>query len=194
MREKSKKKVYGQVVEALLNGFAELLISTNWTNLPYNNLYFKLGQLIKTTLKEEKFKKSQIKKGLYDLKKRNLIAIVEKGDKAKIFIKEKFQTKVITRSIKLLLDYKKKKKKWTGYWFMVFFDVPEEEKTKRDYLRNYLKMLGFYQYQKSVYIFPFECKKEVALIKKIVEGGKYMKYIVAKEIEEEEKIKKFFNL
>ena len=77
---------------------------------------------------------------------------------------------------------------------MVFFDVPEIEKQKREFLRKYLKKLGFYRYQKSVYIFPFECKKEVELIKKIVEGAKYMKYIVASEIEEEEKIKKYFNL
>jgi CRISPR-associated endonuclease Cas2 len=92
------------------------------------------------------------------------------------------------------LDFKKKNKKWDGRWFMVFFDVPEIQRNKREYLRRYLKELGFYQYQKSVYIFPYECEKEVALIKKIVEGAKYMKYIIAERIEEEDKIKRYFNL
>jgi CRISPR-associated endonuclease Cas2 len=153
-----------------------------------------LGKCVKYLLENKKLKKNQVSKALHDLKQRKIIDIVEEGNKAKIYLLEKGQYKVITRSIKLLLDFKKKKKKWDGRWFMVFFDVPENERKKRDHLRQYLKMLGFYPYQKSVYIFPFECKKEVELIKRIVEGAKYLKYIIAEEIEEEDKIKKFFNL
>lgn len=52
--------------------------------------------------------------------------------------------------------------------------------------------MGFYRYQKSVYVFPYECEKEIALIKKIIEGAKYMKYIVADKIEDEEEIKKHY--
>lgn len=192
MKKKSKIN-YGVVAEKILDTFAELLIATKWAdNFP--NIYFALGKAIKLFLEEKKLKKKQVTKALYDLKRRKLIEIVEKGDEAKIYLQDKYKIKVITRSIKLLLDFKKKKKKWDGRWFIVFFDVPENEKQKREYLRAYLKRLGFYQYQESVYIFPFECKKEVELIKKIVGGAKYMKYIVAEEIEEEEKIKKYFNL
>lgn len=77
---------------------------------------------------------------------------------------------------------------------MVIFDVPEGQRNKRDYLRRFLREIGFYPYQQSVYIFPFECKKEIDLIKKIVEGGKYISYIIAEEIENEEKVKRFFGL
>ncbi|MGB9707375.1 MAG: CRISPR-associated endonuclease Cas2 [Microgenomates group bacterium] len=187
-----KRISYGKVVESVLDVFAEILISTKWSYLP--NPYFALGKSIKYLLKYKKLKKKQISKALHDLKERKIIDIVEEDGKAKISLLEKGQYKVFTRSIKLLLDFKKKKKKWDGRWFMVFFDVPENERIKRDNLRKYLKMLGFYPYQKSVYIFPYECKKEVTLIKKIVEGAKYLKYIIADEIEEEDKIKKFFNL
>jgi len=188
-----KEKTYGKIVKKIVDVFADLLIATKISYLP--SPYYALGNLIKALLEEEKnLSKKQIKKALYDLEKRQLIDIVEKDDEVKIYLQEKGKQKVFTRSIKLLLDYKKKEKKWDGRWFMVFFDVPEIEKQKREFLRKYLKKLGFYQYQKSVYIFPFECKKEVELIKKIVEGAKYMKYIIAEEIEEEEKIKKYFNL
>ena len=57
-----------------------------------------------------------------------------------------------------------------------------------------IKDIGFYQYQKSVYIFPYECEREVALIRKIIEGGKYLSYIVADKIEYEERLKTYFNL
>jgi len=92
------------------------------------------------------------------------------------------------------LEFKKKNKQWNGKWFFVFFDVPETQKNKRDYLRKFLIKLGFFPYQKSVYIFPYECEKEVELIKKIVEGAKYMKYIVAEKIEDETKVKDYFKL
>lgn len=193
MNKKVSKANYGSVAKKILDTFAELLIATKWeSNFP--NIYFVLGKAVKIFLEEKKLEKKQVNKALYDLQRKELINIVEEGDKAKIYLKDKYKIKVITRSIKLLLDFKKKKKKWDGHWFIVFFDVPENEKQKREYLRTYLKRLGFYQYQESVYIFPFECKKEVELIKKIVKGAKYMKYIVAKEIEDEEKIKKYFNL
>ena len=44
---------------------------------------------------------------------------------------------------------------------MVFsnFDVPEEERNKRYYLKTFLKE-WFYQYQQSVYVFPYECEKK----------------------------------
>ena len=189
----SKENQYGKIVKKIIDVFADLLIATKVSYLP--SPYYTLGKIIKTLLEENKnLNKKQVKKALYDLKKRQLIDIVEKNNEVKIYLKEKGQQKVVTRSIKLLLDYKRKEKKWDGRWFMVFFDVPEIEKQKREFLRKYLKKLGFYQYQKSVYIFPFECKKEVGLIKKIVEAAKYMKYIIAEEIEEEEKIKRYFNL
>lgn len=72
--------------------------------------------------------------------------------------------------------------------------MPEAQRNKRDYLRKFLIKLGFYQYQKSVYLFPYECEKEVSLIKKIVEGAKYMKYIIAEKIEDELSAKEYFKL
>ena len=87
-----------------------------------------------------------------------------------------------------------KKKKWNGKWFLVFFDVPESQRVKRDYLRKFLQQMGFFRYQKSVYLFPYECEEEVKLIKKIVEAAKYMKYIIAEKIEDESVAKTFFRL
>ena len=92
------------------------------------------------------------------------------------------------------MDFKRKEKKWNGKWFFVFFDVPEIQRNKRNYLRKFLIKLGFYPYQKSVYIFPYECEREVELIKKIVEGAKYIKYIIAEKIEEETDAKEYFKL
>jgi CRISPR-associated endonuclease Cas2 len=77
---------------------------------------------------------------------------------------------------------------------MVVFDVPEIERKKRNYLRGFLREIGFYPYNQSVYVYPYECEKEIALIKKIVEGGKYISYIIAERLEKEDQLKIFFGL
>lgn len=146
------------------------------------------------SIKKQKEKKRKVFRVLKNLEKKQIINIREEGDNVYVLIKNKNHPQVIKYSIKSLLDFKKKNKKWNGKWFIVFFDVPEIQRNKRDYLRKFLKTLGFYQYQQSVYIFPFDCKKEIDLIKRIIEGAKYMKYIIADDIEDEEKIKKFFNI
>ncbi len=55
-------------------------------------------------------------------------------------------------------------KDWDGRWRFVLFDVPEKSRSFRDALRYYLKNMGFFQFQKSVWIYPFECEREIAYL------------------------------
>lgn len=148
-------------------------------------------------LKEDKklaTEEKKVKRVLDNLEKQELISVREKGDSVIVHTINENHPMIMRYSIKSLLDFKKKEKKWTGKWYAVFFDVPEIQRSKRDYLRRYLTKLGFYRYQKSVYILPYECEEEIALIKKIVEGAKYMKYGVIEKIEDEDRLKNFFSL
>lgn len=45
-------------------------------------------------------------------------------------------------------------KAWNGLWTLVFFDVEEIARKRRDALRFFLKSIGFGMYQRSVWIFP----------------------------------------
>lgn len=155
-----------------------------------------IKEIIKTLkeVKNLKVEEEKIKKSLKSLEKKEIINLEEKGNEIFVRLKDKNNLIVIKYSTKALLDFKKKEKKWNGKWFLVFFDVPEIQRNKRNYLRKFLIDIGFYRYQQSIYIFPYECEKEIILIKKIVEGAKYMKYIVADKIEDESIIKTFFKL
>lgn len=136
----------------------------------------------------------KIMRVLESLEKRNIISLEEKGDKIYVRAVDEGNPIVIKYSIKALIDFKKKKKIWNGKWYLVFFDVPEIQRNKRNILRRFLTRLGFYRYQKSVYLLPYECEEEIKLIKKVVEGAKYMKYIIAEKIEDAEEAKIFFKL
>lgn len=137
---------------------------------------------------------AKVRKSLEKLESKEIIDLDEKDGEIFVKIKDKDNLTIIKYSTKALLNFKRKTKKWNKRWFLVFFDVPETQKNKRDYLRRFLIYIGFYQYQKSIYIFPYECENEIKLIKKIVEGAKYIKYIIAEKIEDEKLVKSFFKM
>lgn len=184
----------GQLYWYILEVIGVTLVSAGNPRRPVISLGVK--EIIKTLkeLKNLKVGEEKIKRSLESLEKKEIIDIDEKGGQVLVRLKDKNNLIVMKYSIKAILDFKKKQKNWRGKWFLVFFDVPEIQRNKRDYLRNYLRKIGFYCYQKSVYVFPYECEKEITLIKRIVQGAKYMRYIIAEKIEDEEKMKTFFNL
>ncbi len=189
---------YGELTKAILNHIFESILA-GYSAIERRRgisltTIFEAMEFLLNSIQDKKEKERKILRALKNLEKKEIINLVQKKDKVYVTIKDKNNPKVIEYSIRALLDFKKRKKEWQGKWFLVFFDVPEIQRNKRDYLRLFLKRLGFYPYQKSVYIFPYECEKEIALIKKIVEGARYMNYIVADKIEREEEVKRYFKL
>lgn len=155
-----------------------------------------LGSIIKLVkeFKDVKISEKKVKRVLKNLEKKQILSLLTEGDQVYVEIKDKYNISILKYSIKQLLDLRKRKKKWNGKWYMVVFDVPEEQRKKRIYLRRFLTQVGFYPYQKSVYVYPYECEKEIQLIKTIVESSKYMSYIIADKIENEKQAKIFFGL
>lgn len=154
-----------------------------------------LGSILKLIeeIKGIKIPKKKAVRVLKQMEKRQLIKIDRKNDEVFVKIIDHKNVSILKYSLKEILALKKKKD-WKGKWFMVVFDVPEEERRKRNYLRRFLREIGFYPYNQSVYVFPYECEKEVNLIKQIVEGGKYICYIVAEKLERENQLKSFFGI
>lgn len=198
MSKRKRLVGYGELTKGILGYFVEADRDIYYKNLGRRGvglLYLidHLEYLLKSvkTLQEKKLKINRV---LQSLEKKDILGLQEENGKVTVYLKNDNHPKIVEYSIKSLLDFKKKEKKWNGKWFLVFFDVPEIQRNKRNYLRKFLIKLGFYPYQKSVYLFPYECQKEVELIKKIVEGAKYMKYIIAEKIEDEPNAKEYFHL
>lgn len=189
-----KKFESGQMKDIVVAGIVLATLVAGMAITP--NFPIVLAGLMKLLERGEKgpVSKRKVRRVLKELEKKKVLRIEEEDGEAIVYIKNLFHTSVAKYSLKSLLELKIKKKKWGGKWVLVIFDVPESQKNKRDYLRRFLSRIGFYSYQKSVYVFPYECEEEVGLIKKIVEGGKYIKYILADKIEDERKIMRHFNL
>lgn len=84
--------------------------------------------------------------------------------------------------------------KWDGLWRIVMFDIPENKRIARRAINLALKKLGCIQYQKSVFITPYPCAKEIDFVGKCFDVRRHIHLITAKEIGDEPKVKKCFGL
>lgn len=87
-----------------------------------------------------------------------------------------------------------KPEKWDKIWRIVIFDIPEKKKIGREALRNKLRDLGFYQLQKSVWIFPYPCQSEIEFIIEFFDLYPYTNIIETAKIQNDIHAKKHFNL
>jgi len=88
----------------------------------------------------------------------------------------------------------KKPKVWDRKWRIVLFDIPELRKKSRNALRFRLKQLRFYEYQKSVFVHPYDCQDEIDYIIEFYGIRKYVRFVVADSLDNELHLKHHFNL
>lgn len=88
-------------------------------------------------------KKGFIEKGL--LEDEICIRLTEKGF-------QEIQRRQQKEKERRLFNQKKLSEKWDGFWRVVVFDIPEENKRIRNVLRQTLRVLEFKPLQKSVWI------------------------------------------
>lgn len=87
-----------------------------------------------------------------------------------------------------------KEKNGDGKWRLVVFDIPEKIREGRRALREKIRELGFHELQKSVWIFPYECKNEIDFIVEFFNLRKYVRFGILESIDNELHLKKIFNL
>lgn len=85
-------------------------------------------------------------------------------------------------------------KKWDRNWRVVLFDIPEKFKKSRDALSLALKKMGFYKFQKSVFVHPFECQNEIDFVIEFFSLRPYVRYLTASHIDNELDLKHRFRL
>lgn len=86
------------------------------------------------------------------------------------------------------------RRRWDGKWRIVMFDIWESSRPKRDKFRRELKVFGFMQLQRSVWIYPYDCEEYVTLLRTDMKFGKNIRYIVAEHIDGESALLKSFTI
>ena len=136
--------------------------------------------------------KEKLQKGIRNLYRSKLISKKENSDGSiTIILTEKGRMKA------LLYHFDKMKidgTDWDGRWRLVVFDIPEKLKAGRNSLRRKIKELGFYELQKSVWVYPYECKNEIDFIIEFFNLRKYVRFAILDFIDNELHLKKIFKL
>jgi len=154
--------------------------------------YFSI-RLLKNIKNWEKYPRKRVSSAFYTLKKQGCIKIENRRGQIYISLTEKGKKKAGWLQIDALKI--KKPKKWDGKWRLVMFDISQLKKFYREAFRGKLKELGFYPFQKSVWINPFDCRDEVELLKEFLGlTNKEVKLIVTEDIGEIDNLKKIFKL
>ncbi len=83
---------------------------------------------------------------------------------------------------------------WDEKWRLVIFDIPEKRRQARDALRLKIKELGFYEMQKSVFVFPFECRDEIDFIVEFFDIRPFVRYAEMTNLTNEAQLKLHFDL
>lgn len=139
----------------------------------------------------EEYFPSTIKQVASRLERRGAVRIEEEKGELVVKITDKGRKEILKYK---WADFKPKSGRWDGLWRLVFFDVPEKEKKKRDELRGFLKMLGMQQMQESVFVCPYDISGEVRYLREVLGVPHAVKLGVLKWVENEDELKNIFEV
>lgn len=127
----------------------------------------------------KKHDKLSAQKTIRYLKYRKLIEVKQVGDAYHYKLTRKGRDKY--QNILLEELSIKTPRNWDGKWRLVMFDLPTGMKKQRDELLRKLKELDFYMLQKSAWIHPFDCEKQIGILLNILQLESYVSYLVVEE-------------
>ncbi|HLD38588.1 CRISPR-associated endonuclease Cas2 [Candidatus Campbellbacteria bacterium RIFCSPLOWO2_02_FULL_35_11] len=153
--------------------------------------YFKIIGEINKNLKD--IDNQAIRRAINKLYESKLIDQIKNNDgTTTIILTDEGEKRAITFNLNNIKI--KKPKEWDGKWRVIMFDVPEKNRVVRDSLRQHLQKIGFYEFQKSVFIYPYDCMDELDYIIEIHNARKFVRFMLADSIDNELHIKTLFGL
>jgi DNA-binding transcriptional regulator PaaX len=151
-------------------------------------------QIIKAISKEWKeIEKQSLRRAIKSLYQSKLIKEKENSDGTiTLILTEKGKQKALTYNIDEMKI--KKPTQWDKKWRIVLFDIPDKIRKTRDILRYHLKNLGFYEFQESVFIHPYDCKDEIDYLIEFYDIRRFVRFIIADSLDNELHLKNHFGL
>ena len=90
--------------------------------------------------------------------------------------------------------FHKKDQKWDGGWRIVFFDIPEHKRKYRDYLRKVLKLIGFNEFQRSIWIYPYPAPSFLKDLMFEYNIKPHVRFITTNLVDDDSDLRKIFGL
>lgn len=144
-------------------------------------------------LKEwRKFNLPRLRYILKRLHQQKIIQITEENEYSIVKLTERGNLRILKYKLEEMIV--QKPKKWDGRWRMVLYDIKKFKKKEQEAIRRILNQLKFLQLQKSVYLTPYPCEKEITFIREYFGVGTEVLYVVVHKIENEKVYKSYFGI
>ncbi|MBI2268617.1 MAG: CRISPR-associated endonuclease Cas2 [Candidatus Blackburnbacteria bacterium] len=140
----------------------------------------------------EEFDERRLRQKLKALHDAKLVKIYQSGEQYTIQLTKKGKRHLLRYKITELSI--PQPKEWDRKWRIVAYDVPKENTRARDALRHMLRKLGFYQLQKSVYLYPYPCEDAIEFLREVYGVGEHVTLLTVGYLENEEAYRDYFNI
>lgn len=134
---------------------------------------------IKAHFKNESYRKMYTH--IYQLEKRGYLE--------KYKLKDLEYLRVSDKGLEALETLKRER---DGKWKMIIFDIPENKRQVRDYLRTKLKQLGFKRWQNSIWITPYRLPEDVVSELQLLSEKYFIRLITIDSINNDSDLKSLF--
>lgn len=136
------------------------------------------------------FRKKDFNREVKRLQKKRYVALTKTEKGWLVRILKKGQARY--REIQMANLRLPKNAKWDGKWRLFIFDIPEKIRSRRDSLREKLKNLGLYNIQRSVFVYPFDCRKELEFVADYYGLARFTTYGELSYTDIDKELKKYF--
>lgn len=140
----------------------------------------------------KKYNLSRLKQTLKRLYEQKTIEVVETKDGPIVKLTNKGKLRLLRYKLEEMQI--KKPLIWDRKWRLIIYDIPKKKKKAQEVFRRILKGMKFLQLQKSVYLCPYPCEKEIEFLRELYGIGKYVVMLVVEKIENDKAYREYFGL
>ncbi len=152
-----------------------------------------IQEVLKSYIYKKRFERARLRRDLKRMQRQGLVVFQEKeGENVEVRLGRVGRN----RAVEFKLDEIRLEKPlvWDEKWRLVMFDIPNTKKLARDALRKRLRDWEMYPLQKSVFITPYPCEKEIDLIGSIFEVRSHIVALTLPRFRGDAVIQNFFGL
>ena len=140
----------------------------------------------------EKYNLSRLRYMLKRLHKQKLVRISRRNGQDVVELTRKGKMKRLAYNLEAMSI--ERPDRWDGRWRVIIYDISKLKRKSQESLRRMFKKLNLLPLQKSVYLSPYPCDREVEFLREYFDVSEEVIYIRADKIENEEYYKRYFGL
>lgn len=139
-----------------------------------------------------RFNEGRLRQTLRRLHEQKVVKIVDSENGPVVVLTEKGKTKYLKYQLTELVV--KRPPKWDGKWRMVIYDIAKYKRKNQEVFRKTLKHLKFLKLQKSVYLTPYPCQREIEFLRQYYGIGDSVLYCIVDQLEQAEVYRNYFGI